>query len=567
MPLQGPGILRKPDGSFTESHEETAKILLDTHFPDNIPGEAVYTSEPEVNIPLMAYGNAGNILNMRMTEWALFSFEPFKSPGFDGLFPAFIQRTWETTGHLIFKFYEASFRLSYIPKIWQKVKLTFIPKPGKDDYTSPKSFRPISLTSFLLKGLEKIIDRHIRDKLDTLDPLHVSQHAFQKGRSTETALHNVVTLAEKAISDKEYMMSTFLDIEGAFDNITFNAINRHLNTYEISPHVKSWIKFMLSHRTICYTGQGTQVYATATKGTPQGGVLSPLLWIIIMNSLLRRLNEQGFRTTGYADDLNINCIGKHLSTLTERTQAAMKIVESWCTEVGLKVNPSKSEIIIFTNKRKFDGFKNPKLFGREIQRKHQVKYLGVTLDSRLNWSKHIEGKIAKCIRIFWSCRSAIGRTWGLSPKCIKWLYTAIVRPTLAYGAFIWWQGTKSASARMKLNHLQRVASLGITGALRTTPQVALDTLLRLPRLKDFIQAEAMKTAFRLKSQIKTSFIPKRSHTESLHQLIDSDKLLEAHSDRLSKPVFHFNRLFSVRITKSLEEFFREHDWADARFYT
>lgn len=565
-PQQGPGILRKPDGTFTGSHEETAKILLDTHFPGNIPGEASNNPELEYTLPIVDE-NVIDIFNMKMTEWALFSFDPFKSPGFDEIIPAFIQRSWEISGVIIHKFYEASLRLGYIPETWQKVKITFIPKPGKEDYTSAKSFRPISLTSFLLKGLEKIIDRHLREKLDLSETLHGSQHAFQKGRSTETALHSVVSLAEKAIAEKEYMLSTFLDIEGAFDNISLNAINEHISECGVSPSVRAWIKYMLSHRTICFTGQGAQVIATATKGTPQGGVLSPLLWIIIMNSLLKRLSERGFRVNGYADDLNINCTGKYLSTLTERTQTALKIVESWCTEVGLKVNPNKSEIIIFTHKRKFDGYKNPSLFGHEIQRKLEVKYLGVILDSKLNWSKHIEQKISKCIRIFWSCRSAIGKTWGLSPKCIRWIYTAIVRPTLAYGSFIWWQGTKTASIRMKLNHLQRVACLGITGALRTTPQVALDTILGLPRLEEFIQVEAMRTAYRLNTFIKPNIFIRNTHIDSLTNLTQIDKMIEAHTDRIAKPVFHFDRQFDVKITRNLEDFAREVDWADARFYT
>lgn len=153
---------------------------------------------------------------------------------------------------------------------------------------------------------------------------------------------------------KEYIITTFLDIEGAFDNITFDAINTHISELDVSPYVKAWIKYMLSHRTIYI--EGGQVKVTATKGIPQGGVLSLLLWIIIMNSLLKRLSDLGFISNGYADDLNINCIGNYLSTLTERIQAAMKVVEVWCLRVGLRVNPNKSELIIFSNKRKFDGY-------------------------------------------------------------------------------------------------------------------------------------------------------------------------------------------------------------------
>jgi hypothetical protein len=81
----------------------------------------------------------------------------------------------------------------FIPTAWRQVKVTFIPKPGKHDYTAAEAYRPISLSSFLLKTMEKLIDRYIRDGALKIHPLHRNQHACQLGKSTETALHNVVT--------------------------------------------------------------------------------------------------------------------------------------------------------------------------------------------------------------------------------------------------------------------------------------------------------------------------------------------------------------------------------------
>jgi hypothetical protein len=69
----------------------------------------------------------------------------------------------------------------------------FIPKPGKLDYTEAKACHPISLSSFLLKIMEKLVERHIRDSSLREYSLHRNQHAYQIGKSTETALHNVVT--------------------------------------------------------------------------------------------------------------------------------------------------------------------------------------------------------------------------------------------------------------------------------------------------------------------------------------------------------------------------------------
>jgi hypothetical protein len=98
----------------------------------------------------------------------------------------------------------------FIPIAWRQVKVTFFPKPGKLDYTEAKAYRPISLSSFLLKTMEKLVDRHIRDGALRVYSLHRNQHAYQRGKSTETALHNVVTHAEYAIFSTEFFFITTL---------------------------------------------------------------------------------------------------------------------------------------------------------------------------------------------------------------------------------------------------------------------------------------------------------------------------------------------------------------------
>lgn len=172
--------------------------------------------------------------------------------------------------------------------------------------------------------------------------------------------------------------------------------------------------------------------------------------------------------------------------------------------MGLTVNPDKSEVVIYTRNRNTSGFYKPSIFGKQIPKRDSAKYLGIILDSKLTWSKHVEERLSKCIRIFWCCRSAISNTWGLSPKSIMWIYTAIVRPTLAYGAFLWWRYTLTESGRRKLKHLQRVACLAITGAMSTTPQSALEALLNLPPLDKVIIAEGRATAYRLRHIITSN---------------------------------------------------------------
>lgn len=127
------------------------------------------------------------MITPRRIEWAIFSFDPYIE-----IYPALLQKTWDIIGNPIVSIYRASALLGRVPSPWQNVNVTFIPKIGKDNYTSSKAFRPISMSSFLLRGMERLIERYIREMFDISGQLHGSQHAFQKGKSTETALHEIV---------------------------------------------------------------------------------------------------------------------------------------------------------------------------------------------------------------------------------------------------------------------------------------------------------------------------------------------------------------------------------------
>jgi len=93
----------------------------------------------------------------------------------------------------------------------------FIPKPGRSSYSGPKDYRPISLTPFLLKTLERLVVRYLRDVTLALVPLHSNQHAYQAGKLVETALHQLMEWVEKVHDQQEIALGVFLDIEGAFN--------------------------------------------------------------------------------------------------------------------------------------------------------------------------------------------------------------------------------------------------------------------------------------------------------------------------------------------------------------
>jgi hypothetical protein len=149
---------------------------------------------------------------------------------------------------------------------------------------------------------------------------------------------------------------------------------------------------------------------------------------------------------------------------------ALKIVENWCVEQDLSVNPQKTEMMLFTRKTKVPEFRLPKLFGTQLKLTDKVKYLGVTFDPKLSFKQHLEDRVKKATMIFWQCRRTFGKTWGLIPKMVYWIYTSIVRPYLAYGIIAWWPTLERDTSKKLLSKIRRLACISITsGSSRIKP--------------------------------------------------------------------------------------------------
>ena len=108
-----------------------------------------------------------------------------------------------------------------------------IPKPGKDTYNNPRSFRIICLTSNLQKLLEKTILKYLELDIKIDKKLTKNQFGFRRGSSTEAAIHKLTRKIEDAICHGNITLCIFLDIEGAFDNISHQSTKRALYNHNI----------------------------------------------------------------------------------------------------------------------------------------------------------------------------------------------------------------------------------------------------------------------------------------------------------------------------------------------
>ena len=129
----------------------------------------------------------------------------------------------------------------------------------------------------------------------------------------------------------------------------------------------------------------------------------------------------------------------------------------------------------------------------------EAKYLGVVLNSKLNSGRHLKHVCEKVTQAHWAYRRAFGSTWGLRPDKVRWLYTAVLRPRLVYGAAVWWPRCKLKGAKKALDKIQRMMLGGVTGCMRTTPLAACEILLGFPPPNLWIRKMAFKATYRILS--------------------------------------------------------------------
>ena len=259
----------------------------------------------------------------------------------------------------------------------------------------------------------------------------------------------------------------------------------------------SWIENLRRHRTVQVELYGDKVKREVVKGNPQGGILSPFLWNCVLNNLLLQLRSSGFYVQAYADDLAVLVTGADMLWIRGMAQRAINIASNWDLDQELQFSSKKTEIILFTHKR------NPNLGslsmnGTKLKLSKEARLLGATLDSKLTWKPHITRVTCKTTTAFMQCRQIVGKTWGIKPSMMKLIYTAMIRPIMSYACVSWAGGLNKKYLVWKLAKVQRLACLMISSAFPGTPTGALEILLSITPIEEFLLAEAV-----------------RGHTESL----------------------------------------------------
>ena len=489
--------IRQPDGNISQDSKASAITLLNEHFPGNTtqPGP-----RPDLRPQLIT---TPTWINPKLIREAFFSFKKDKTAGPDDLKPVVLQNLPPQAIAHLQHIYSACIHLGYTPPIWAASKTVFIPKPGKKDYQDPRSFRPISLTCFLFKTLEKLVLWEANNTCLVTHPMHKNQHAFRSNHSCEVALSKVITKIEKAILNGQYALGVFLDIQGAFDNITHKAIESALIKHNFPPNIVHWYTNYIQNRSCTITFGASKIKRYLNKGAPQGGVFSPIAWNLAFDDLLLAFDLDPTFAIGWADDGCLITTGPDPTTLANLSQKAINTAVQWGKLRGLEFSHNKTSAILFH--RKYNNTDQTltqlQINNKPIPYTKSCTYLGLHLTHNLSWTTHINLKLAAAKRSLLLHRNALGTMWGPQPHIVRWLYEGIIKPALTYGCTIWGAATSSKTFKSKALKLQRLALLPMAPVRTHSPTIGLEVISNLLPLDLFIQKNAIACYDRIKQHL------------------------------------------------------------------
>ena len=355
-----------------------------------------------------------------------------------------------------------------LPFDW--VSGNIVPIHKRNDKHNPSNYRPISLTSVVIKVFECILHRHLVSALERHQLLSPSQSGFRNKRSTVTLLTEAVDDLSQCLEQRNTVHCLLLDFAKAFDSVPHERlllINNKLSSLGIHGKVLSWLRFFLTKRKQRVVINGTfSDWAIVTSGVPQGTVFGPLLFLIYVNDLASVVKHSTVKM--FADDVLLYAPANTLKECSS-LQNDLTAISSWASCWQLKLNPTKCEALMITNKRKPIPF-TYSINHQPISWSNPVKYLGVQVDSKLNWSKHCKYVVSKGTKsLNYLRRSMFG--CSRAAKCAA--YKAIIQPTLEYAAVVW--NPHNLGDIQLLESLQKRAARWICGS-RWSPSTSSWTI-------------------------------------------------------------------------------------------
>ena len=343
-----------------------------------------------------------------------------KAPGFDEISPRILKELPKKAIIHLTHIYNAILRIEFVPEQWKRAEVIMLLKPGKPPEQA-SSYRPISLLSCMSKLFEKLLLKRLKPIIEEKQLIPDHQFGFRTKHSTIDQVHRVTNVINKAIEEKHYCSGVFLDVAQAFDKVWHKGLLLKLR--EQLPH--TWSALLKSYLTerhfrVRYD-EATTNWKSISAGVPQGSVLGPILYLLYTADIPTNDNTM---IAMFADDTAILSTRKDQQAATEILQTTINTVYNWTKRWKIKINGDKSVHVNYTLRK--TAYIPVTLNQEIIPQKDSAKYLGMHLDSRLNWKHHVRQKKLqikqKMHKLYW----LVGRHSEVDLTSKRLLYVSMV---------------------------------------------------------------------------------------------------------------------------------------------
>ena len=284
---------------------------------------------------------------------------------------------------------------SYFPVQWKQAQV--IPLPKNSNPSEYGHLRGISILPTLSKVLERIMEKQIRKFLDKFNVLPPKQSGFRPNYSCESALACITDDILKASDKSEASVLVSLDFSKAFDMLNHSILCSMLHFIGFSENAQQFISSFLIDRTqqVVYDGQYSSIMPVRV-GVPQGSILGPLLYTIYTSNFCKSIQNCNYHF--YADDTQLyySFPGQQVVGAINTINNDLAHFYTFASDHLLKLNPTKSSVILFGSQTQVDFIKNNfeiKLNNTPLPFTKTCKILGLLLDSRLRFKEHVTGKL------------------------------------------------------------------------------------------------------------------------------------------------------------------------------
>ena len=295
------------------------------------------------------------------------------------------------------------------------------------------NYRPISLLSNINKIYEKIMYTRVYNFLHIHNCIYDLQFGFREYHSTNHALLNLTEHIREALDNNSFACGIFIDLQKAFDTVDHSILLKKLHYYGIRGLTNDWFGSYLTNRKQFVSINGFQSEIKTMKfGVPQGSVLGPLLFLVYINDLHTAIKYS--LVHHFADDTNLLLKNKSLKQLQKHMNIDLKILQNWLKANKISLNAGKTEFILFRHpNKKVDYDLKIKINGKRLYPSEYVKYLGITIDSFLNWHSHCNALSIKLCRAN-GMLSKIRHYVSLNT--LRMIYFGIFHSIMTYGSQI-----------------------------------------------------------------------------------------------------------------------------------